>query len=340
MIGSFLEQLAARQDLTRAEAATLAGLFLDDDITDAQVGAALMALAIKGETADELAGFAETMRAQALPVRTRHRVFLDTAGTGGDGSHTFNISTATAFVIAAAGLPVAKHGNRAASSRSGSADVLAALGADIEAPPQRAAECLDDLGICFLFAPYYHAATRRVAAVRRQLGIRTAFNLLGPLTNPAGAPRQLIGVGNEQAIERVAHAAAALGIDRAWVVHGDGLDEITITGTTRVAEVRDGSFKGTFDLHPSDAGLPVSSRDDLHGGDPDTNAAIVQAILQGERRDGARDIVLLNAAAGLVIGDVAATLADGVDRAAHAVDSGTAAALLETFCQVRHQKNP
>ncbi|HTN81529.1 MAG TPA: anthranilate phosphoribosyltransferase, partial [Acidimicrobiales bacterium] len=212
MIAQLLARLVARHDLTREEAMRLADMFVSGEATDAQVGAALVALAMKGETPEELAGLAEAMRARATFVRTRHRVFVDTAGTGGDGSGTFNISTAAAFVIAAAGLPVAKHGNRAASSRSGSADVLGALGARIEVPADDAGRCLDELGICFLFAPFYHAATRRVAEVRRQLGLRTPFNLLGPLTNPARAPRQLIGVGFAEAIVRVAAAAAGLGV--------------------------------------------------------------------------------------------------------------------------------
>jgi anthranilate phosphoribosyltransferase len=332
VIGTLLHRLAARRDLTREEAATLVDLLTGDAATDAQVGAALMALAIKGETAEELAGLAEAMRARAVPVRTRHRVFVDTAGTGGDGAGTFNVSTAAAFVIAAAGLPVAKHGNRAASSRSGSADVLRELGAPVEMGPDDAACALDELNICFLFAPLYHPATRRVAEVRRQLGVRTAFNLLGPLTNPARAPRQIIGVGDPSALERVARAAAALGVERAWVVHGDGLDEVTVTGPTRVAEVRGGRYEGEREVTPRDFGLATRSRGELAGGDPAENAAIVRRTLAGETGGAARDIVLANAAAGLVVGDVVDTLEEGVERATRAVDSGAARDLLEQFC--------
>ncbi len=332
MIAPLLERLVSRQDLTREEASRLADLFVSGEATDAQVGAALVALAMKGETAEELAGLAEAMRARATGVRTRHRVFVDTAGTGGDGSGTFNISTAAAFVIAAAGVAVAKHGNRAASSLSGSADVLNALGASIEVEPDAAGRCLDDLGICFLFAPLYHAATRRVAVVRRELRIRTPFNLLGPLTNPARAPRQLIGVGFPEALERVAEAAALLGAERAWIVHGDGLDEMTVTGVTRVAEVRDGRFEGVFEVDASTLGLARAKRDDLGGGSAEANAAIVRRVLAGEAGGAPRDVVLLNAAAGLVVGDAASSLEDGLDRATRAIDSGAAADLLARFC--------
>ena len=329
MIASLLGRLAARQDLTRSEAAALVDLLCSDHVTDAQAGAALVALAMKGETVDELAGLAEAIRKRAIPVRTRHRVFLDTAGTGGDQSGSFNISTTAAFVIAAAGLPVAKHGNRGASSRSGSADVLDALGVPVETDAATAESNLDELGLCFMFAPHHHAATRRVAAIRRQLGIRTAFNLLGPLTNPAGAPRQIIGVGTASAVERVAGAAARLGVERAWIVHGDGLDELTVTGSTHVAEVRDGAVSAVFDVAPADAGLERGPREALAGGSPETNARILTGILRGDIRDARRDVVVLNAAAGLVVGDVAATLEDGTRRAEAAIDSGAAVALLD-----------
>jgi anthranilate phosphoribosyltransferase len=332
MISRLLGRLAAGCDLAREEAGALVAMLADGEATDAQVGAALMALAIKGETAEELAGLAEALRARATPVRTRHRVFVDTAGTGGDGAGTFNVSTAAAFVIAAAGVPVAKHGNRAASSRSGSADVLASLGASIECPPEEASRALDELGICFLFAPLYHAATRRVAEVRRQLGVRTAFNLVGPLTSPARAPRQVVGVGDRSALERIAHAAAALGLERAWIVHGDGLDEVAVSGATVVAEVRDGRLERTFELAPADFGLERSTRDALAGGSPEENAAIVRRVLTGEVRGAARDVVVANAAAGLVVGGAAATPLEGASLAAGAIDSGASADLLDRFC--------
>jgi len=333
MIAPLLERLAARLDLTRAEAAQLADLFVSGEATDAQVGAALVALAMKGETAEELAGLAEALRARAIGVRTRHRVFVDTAGTGGDGSGTFNISTAAAFVIAAAGMPVAKHGNRAASSRAGSADVLAALGARVEVPADVAERCLDELGICFLFAPLYHAATRRVAEVRRQLGIRTPFNLIGPLTNPARAPRQVIGVGAFDAMDRVAAAAALLGVERAWIVHGDGLDELTVTGATRVVEVRDGAVASELEVDPAALGLPIRSRAELAGGTPEENASIMRRVLDGTLGGAPRDVVLLNAAAGLLVGDAVATLSEGIELATRTVDGGAAADLLARFCR-------
>jgi anthranilate phosphoribosyltransferase len=334
MIGPLLERIASRRDLTRDEAARLVDLFVEGEATDAQIGAALMGLALKGETAEELAGLATAMRARAVPVTTRHATFVDTAGTGGDRSNTFNISTAAAFVIAAAGLPVAKHGNRAASSRSGSADVLAALGARADVSAERAGHCLDEIGICFMFAPSYHAATRRVAELRRQLGVRTAFNLLGPLTNPARAPRQLVGVFDEPAAERVAHTLAVLGVERAWVVHGLGLDEITVAGATAVFEVVGGEVARRFELHPDELGCACRPVEELRGGTPEENAAIVRGVLDGTLAGARRDVVLLNAAAGLVVGGAAASMGEGLERAAAAVDSGAASELLRRFCDM------
>jgi len=337
MIGPLLERLAARRDLSREEAARLVDMIVDGEATDAQIGAALMGLALKGETAEELAGLAGAMRARAVSVRTRHTTFIDTAGTGGDGSNTFNISTAAAFVIAACGLPVAKHGNRAASSRSGSADVLSALGARTDVTAETAERCLDEVGICFMFAPTYHAATRRVAELRKQLGIRTAFNLLGPLTNPARAPRQLVGVFDERAAERVADALAALGIERAWVVHGCGLDEITVVGSTTIFEVAGGEVSRRFEMHPSEIGYDCRPPESLLGGTPEENAAIVRGVLDGSAHGAPREVVLLNAAAGLVVGDVADSMRDGLDRAAWAIDSGTASELLARFCDMTNR---
>lgn len=329
MIVAILRRLAAGERLTRDEAEALAASFMEGEATDAQIGAALMLLAVRGETAEELAGLALAMRRRAVRIETRHARVVDTAGTGGDGANTFNISTAAAFVIAAADLPVAKHGNRAASSRSGSADVLAALGVRADLPPDVAARCLDELGICFLFAPLYHPATRRVAEVRRQLGVRTAFNLLGPLTNPAGARRQVIGVFDRSALERVAAAAAELGLERVWVVHGGGLDEMSVTAPTDVIEVREGSIAARMRVVPSELGLPAYDPAELRGGGPDENAVIVERVLSGEERGARRDVVLLNAAAGLVVGDAAGTLAEGMTIAAGAIDSGAALTLLE-----------
>lgn len=334
MINDFLASIAAHRHLTRTEAANLVDLLMSDEISDAQAGAILMGMSMKGETAEELAGIAEAMRDRCPIVATNHKIFIDTAGTGGDGVGTFNISTAAAIVTAASGLPVAKHGNRAASSRSGSADVLGALGVEIEMPADIAGRLLDEIGICFLYAPFYHDATRRVSDVRRQLQLRTAFNYVGPLTNPARAPRQLIGVGSTDAVERVASAVAMLGSERAWVVHGDGLDEITVTGWTHVAAVRDGQIEEVFEIDPSSVGLPIRGHDALRGGSPEENARIIERILGGELENtGAREIVVLNAAAALVIGDVATSLSEGIEIASVSIDSGRA---LDTLEQLRH----
>src|SRR5713101_255438 len=236
-------------NLPRAQAVLLLDALLDTAATEAQIAAALIALKLKGETVEELAGLAEGMRARAVRINTHHTCFIDTAGTGSSCAKTFNVSTAAAFVIAGAGLPVAKHGNRAASSRCGSADVLTALGVDVSMSPEVSEKCLNEIGICFMFAPLYHGATARVASIRRELGVQTSFNLLGPLTNPARAPRQLLGVWSRDLLERMARALALLGTERAWIVHGaDGLDEITIAGRTFVAETHNGEVK-QFELH-------------------------------------------------------------------------------------------
>jgi len=335
MIKPLLAKLISRQSLTRAEAAGLLGSLIQDEaITESQIAAVLTAYAIKEETVDELVGFAETMRKHCSPLRTRHSLFVDTAGTGGDGAMTFNISTAAAFVIAGAGVPVAKHGNRAASSRSGSADVLSALGVKIDAPVEIAARCLDEIGICFMFAPLYHPAMKRVFDVRRQLGFRTIFNLLGPLTNPAGAPRQVVGVAEERFVEMIAGALAALGCERAWVVHGESkLDEISICGRTRVAEVI-GSDVNAFDLAPEDVGFPRCSINEIIGGSAEENAEIVTNVLSGKRTDGARRVVLLNAAAALVVTGRAQSLAGAIELATEAIDSGKALEKLEALIEL------
>src|SRR5713101_9711644 len=245
----FLTRLTRGQNLSRDEAAHFLDALLDREATDAQIAAALIALKLKGETVEELAGLAQGMRQRAIRINSSHSCFIDTAGTGSSRAKTFNVSTAAAFVIAGAGLPVAKHGNRAASSRCGSADVLTALGVNVSMSPETSEKCLNEIGICFMFAPLYHGATARVAGIRRELGVQTTFNLLGPLTNPAGAPLQIIGVWSRDLLERMARALALLGTERAWIVHGaDGLDEITIAGRTFVAETHNGEVK-QFELH-------------------------------------------------------------------------------------------
>ncbi|HEY2962847.1 MAG TPA: anthranilate phosphoribosyltransferase [Pyrinomonadaceae bacterium] len=325
----FIARLVRREDLNRDEAEQLLESLLDAEATDAQIAAALVALAAKGETVEELTGMATGLRARAVRVEAKHSCFIDTAGTGSSRAKTFNISTAAAFVIAGAGLPVAKHGNRAASSKSGSADLLTALGVNISAIPSASENALNEIGICFMFAPLYHGATARVAGIRRQLGIHTTFNLLGPLSNPAGAPRQIIGVWRRDLAERLARVLAALGTEHAWVVHGeDGLDEITLAGKTYVAEARRGEVK-TFEIAPQDFGFDAGRLDHLRGGDTEANAAIVRAVLEGKRDDEARALVIMNAAAALMLGGVADDLRDGTRRAAEAIDSGAALAKLE-----------
>lgn len=329
----FLLRLVRREDLSREEAGQLLDALLDEEATDAQISAALVALAAKGETIDELTGLVEGLRSRAVRVNAKHPCFIDTAGTGSSRAKTFNISTAAAFVIAGAGLPVAKHGNRAASSKSGSADLLMALGVNVSAIPSVSESSLNEIGICFMFAPLYHGATARVAGIRRQLGIHTTFNLLGPLSNPAGAPRQIIGVWHKDLAERMASVLAALGTERAWVVHGeDGLDEITLAGSTHVAEAHDGQVK-TFDIGPDDFGFAAASLDHLRGGDTEANAGIVRAVLDGSRKDEARALVIMTAAAALMLGGMAAGLREGANQAAQSIDSGAAQSKLDLLIE-------
>ncbi len=332
-------RLMRGENLTRPEAREFLSALLSPAATDAQIAAALASLAVKGETVDELAGMAETMRDRALRIRAKHSRFIDTAGTGSSAVKTFNVSTAAAFVIAGAGLPVAKHGSRAATSRCGSADVLEALGVNTAASPQTVERCLNEHGICFMFAPLFHGATARVAQVRRELGVHTTFNLLGPLTNPAGAPFQLLGVWHPALLERVASALSLLGLEKAWVVHGaDGLDEITLTGDTFVAACRGKSASGqsveTFTITPQDFGLERRSLDDLHADGPVENAQLVWAILSGERKGNlavARDLVIANAAAALCIASFVPDLRAAATMARESIDGGSAASKLEAL---------
>ncbi len=317
-------------DLHRDEMADVVNQIMSGEATDAQIGAFLIALRLKGETVDEIAGAVAVMREKATPIVTRHDVIVDTCGTGGDHSGTFNISTTAAFVAAGAGLCVAKHGNRAATSQSGSADVLKALGVNIDASPETVSTCLDDVGIGFLFAPALHGAMKYAIGPRREIGVRTIFNALGPLTNPAGATRQVIGVYSAGLTETLAGVLATLGSARAFVVHGsDGLDEMTLTGPTKVSELRDGSVS-TYRVFPGDVGLGEARGDVLKGGDAAYNAAITLSVLKGAEGP-ARDIVLLNAAAAIVAGDKASDLSEGVQVAAEVIDSGKALAKLEAL---------
>src|SRR6476660_9461367 len=297
-LGEATMRLQRGENLSRTDAASFLDALLDPGTTDTQIAAALVALTAKGETVDELAGMAEAMRKRATPLHSWHERFIDTAGTGSSAAKRFNVSTAAAFVIAGAGLPVAKHGARAASSTSGSADVLEALGVNTAAPPEIVERCLNEHGICFIFAPLFHRATARVAQVRRDLGVHTTFNLLGPLTNPASAPFQLVGVWDRSLVERVASALALLGVKQAWVVHGaDGLDEVTITGESFVAACSAHAGVKTFTISPEDFGLqrrPVAQRRE----GPIENARVTRAILDGEENSDfavARDLVVINA---------------------------------------------
>lgn len=325
---ALFEQLRRHEDLTTEQAAAVMGEIMDGRAQPSQIAGLLMALALKGERPSEMVGFARAMRERATKLPAPVDDVFDTCGTGGDGAHTFNVSTATALVLAGAGVKVAKHGNRAVSSRAGSADVFEALGVNLEASPETVHRSLEAAGIAFFFAPLWHPSMRHAAVPRRELGVRTAFNLLGPLTNPAGARRQVVGVSRPEHTELVARTLAALGTTRAWVVHGaGGLDEISTLGHTKVSEVRDGTVN-TFYVHPADVGLPVATREALAGGTAEENAELVRRLLEGEPGP-RRDIVLLNAAAALLVAGRAATLGEGLTLAARSIDEGAAAGALD-----------
>jgi anthranilate phosphoribosyltransferase len=322
-----LERLAAGRSLSREETEELFGRLMDGELSEPLKAAILIALRMKGEVAAEICGAAGAMRRRVVTIPHSRALVIDTCGTGGDGRGTFNISTAAALVAAAAGLPVAKHGNRSVSSRSGSADVLAALGVRIEADAATAARALDELGIAFLFAPLLHPAMREVMPVRRELGVRTIFNLLGPLTNPAGARRQLLGVYAAHLVPLIGQVLAELGTDHALVVHGaDGLDEITTTGSTHVAEVR-GNEVRCYEIEPEHFGLPRACLADLAGGTPEENAARMERLLAGEPGPLA-DVTVANAGAALYVGGLAADLAAGAALARAALAAGAAGAKL------------
>jgi anthranilate phosphoribosyltransferase len=327
MIQEAIAKLVERHDLTRAEAAAVMNEVADGGATPAQVGAFLAALRLKGETIDEIAGAAEVMRQRADRVHVNREIFVDTCGTGGDSSNTFNISTTAAFAVAGAGVCVAKHGNRSVSSRCGSADVLAALGVDVDAPKDVVERCIEECGIGFLFAPKLHPAFKAVAGIRRELGIRSVFNLLGPLANPAGARHQVMGVYEPRWVPILAGVLAALGTKHAFVVHGEGLDEIAVTGMTHVCEVKGGKVE-RFAMLPEDVGLRRWDKAELVGGDVAKNAAIVRDVLRGQK-GAPRDAVLANAAAALVAAEAAPDLTAGVRLAAEAIDCGAALDKLE-----------
>lgn len=326
-----LARLVEGHSLTPQQAHDFFAACLRGEPTPSQVAAAVTAMRMRGETVDEIAAFAGAMREAALRLDHPYEV-IDTCGTGGDGQHTYNISTAAALVLAGAGLKVAKHGNRAMSSKSGSSDVLSILGVNLMASQAQQKKALDGAGICFLFAPAYHGAMRHVGPVRAEIGFRTVFNLLGPLSNPASARRQVMGVYDPRLLEPLAEVLGRLGATRAWTVHGQGLDELATSGPTDVAEWKDGAVR-RFQVTPEDAGLPRASIADIRGGDAEENAVALRALLAGAAGP-YRDIVLLNAAAALVVSDRAADLAEGAALAAAAIDDGRAAEALDRLARI------
>jgi anthranilate phosphoribosyltransferase len=330
-----LQRLAEGRDLTRAQAATAMMQIIDGTAGEAQAAAFLMALRVKGETADEIAGLMETMRRFVVPVETPYQdALVDIVGTGGDCLGTFNVSTTASFVVAGAGVKVAKHGNRAASSRCGSADVMEALGVRIDLLPAEVTACLDRVGMAFMLASLHHPAMGRVAGVRRALAVRTVFNFLGPLTNPAGVRRQLLGVSVPEYLEVLAGALARVGCEHALLVSGfGGMDELSVTGPSTVIEVRRGVVGVRSLLEPEQYGLSRHEQEELAGGDPAENAAITRRILAGEP-GGRRDAVLLNAAAALYVAGAVSSILDGVGRAAQSIDSGRAAQVVELLVAV------
>jgi anthranilate phosphoribosyltransferase len=328
----YLQKLIDRRDLTSAETSAVFDLIMSGQATQAQIGAFLVALRMKGETVDEIAGGAASMRQHAVFVDAGGLPVVDTCGTGGDGLHTFNISTTAAFVVAGAGVPVAKHGNRAISSQCGSADVLAALGVNIDVPTDVVEESIREAGIGFLFAPKLHPAMKHAMGPRRELGVRTIFNMLGPLTNPAGAKGQILGVFSAELTEPFAHVLRLLGSRRAFIVHGlDGMDEITTTARTRVSELADGQVR-TYELDPAEYTGDYAEAASLAGGDAAFNASITRGVLGGAQ-GAPRDIVCLNAAAGIAAGGKAGTLREGWRLAQESIDSGRARAALEKLIE-------
>ena len=331
-IRSMIATVAAGKALSLDEAHKAFDIMMSGDATPSQMGGFLMALRVRGETVEEITGGAMAMRSKMVRIKAPDHA-IDTCGTGGDASGTYNVSTAAGIVVAACGVTVAKHGNRALSSKAGSADVLTALGVEIDTPPDVVERAISEVGIGFMMAPKHHGAMRHVGGTRVELGTRTIFNLLGPLSNPAGTKRQLIGVFAREWVEPLAHVLKGLGSHRAWVVHGaDGLDEITTTSTTHIAELRDGEVT-TFEISPEVAGLPFAEMSALKGGDAEQNARALRGVLEGQQ-NAFRDIVLLNAAAALIVADKADDLRSGVGLAAEAIESGAAVTTLERLIAV------
>jgi anthranilate phosphoribosyltransferase len=325
-------KLSAREDLNAAEAAGIMRIILEGQASQAQIGAFLLALHMKGETAEEISAFARVMRDNAVTIKpVTGRMLVDTCGTGGDGARTFNISTASAIVAAGAGCPVVKHGNRAMSSRCGSADVLMALGVNVVIDPEEQVNILKRAGIAFFFAPTHHPAMKYVMTARQEIGCRTVFNILGPLVNPAGAQAQVLGVYHPDLTGTLANVLQILGLSRAMVVHGSGLDEITTTGETVVAELKNGLVR-RYTIHNNTFGIASAQHQDLAGGTPEQNARIIRDILEGER-GAPRDIVLMNAGAALYVGELARDLHEGIRLSAASIDSGNASARLDALIE-------
>jgi anthranilate phosphoribosyltransferase len=344
MIREAISQLLDDQSLSAAQAEGVMDEVMTGAATPAQIAGFLIALRVKGETVDEITGCARAMRRAAVAVRPERTDLIDTCGTGGDRAGTFNISTTTAFVAAGAGLGVAKHGNRSVSSQSGSADVLKALGVNLDLTPEQIAQAIDQIGIGFLFAPKLHPAMRYAIGPRRELGVRTVFNILGPLTNPAGAPAQLLGVYDASLTELLANVLKALGSRAAYVVHGHGqLDELTTTGPNRVSHFGLNAIDEnvvTEMLDPGELGFARARPDDLKGGTPEENALITRSVLSGKDRGPRRDVVLLNAAAALLVGGVVGNLEAGIGQAAESIDSGAALGTLEALVTFSQSEGP
>ena len=333
MFPALIDKLTRHEDLTSDEASAAMAEVMEGRAAPAHIAGLLMGLVMKGEQPTEIVGLARAMRAHAVQVSRRYERVFDTCGTGGDRSGTFNISSCAAVVVAACGVRVAKHGNRSVSSLSGSADVFEALGVRVTASPAVVERCLAEARIGFCFAPTFHPSFRHAGAVRKDLGVRTAFNLLGPLTNPAGATRQIVGVPRPELTELMARTLLLLGSERAWVVHGaDGIDEISATGYTKISECKDGAVN-TFYLHPADVGLPKAAPGSLKGGDAHENARIIERVLAGER-GAARDVVLLNAGAGLLIAGEAPSVSEGILMASRAIDRGDARRTLDQLAAI------
>jgi anthranilate phosphoribosyltransferase len=336
MFPALIEKLRKQEDLTTAEASAAMTAIMNGEAAVAQIAGLLVGLGMKGERPTELVGLAQAMRANAVKITPPPGAVFDTCGTGGDRSGTFNISTASAIVLAACGMRIAKHGNRSVSSQCGSADVLEALGINIQAAPAIVEQCLGEVGVAFLFAPTFHPAMKHAAQARKDLGVRTAFNLLGPLTNPARPTRQIVGVPRPELTELLARSLSLLGSERAWVVHGaDGLDELSTTGYTKVSESR-GTAVQTFYVHPADFGLAKATPESLKGGDAATNAAIVRSVLSGAAGP-QRDVVLLNAGAALFVAGESDTVRAGIAKAGAAIDSGAAMSVLQALTTVSHR---